>query len=239
MEQVAVVTGSAKGLGRAIALALADEGFTVVVHYLSSKQEAEKVLVEVQRKSPNSILVRADLKIEEDVKKMFAEVIKKLGRVDLLVNNVGNFLYKKFAETTSDEFKDLVESNLYATFFASRQALVTMRKQRSGNIINIGTVGAGRITITERSTPYFLAKTGVYTITKIMAWEEAKAGIRVNMISPASLETDIFKATDFPMGRSAKYEDVISALKFLVSAEAQYVNGANIEVAGAFIPGMS
>ena len=75
-------------------------------------------------------------------------------------------------------------------------------------------------------------------LTKAMAWEEARHGIHVNMISPASLETDIFKPSDFPMGRSAKHEDVIGALKFLLSDDAAYVNGANIEVAGAFIPGI-
>lgn len=237
MQKVAVVTGSAKGLGRAIALALADGGYTIVVHYHRSGQEAQKVLDLISGGSPNSILAAADLKNESEVGKMFEQIIKKLGRVDLLVNNVGNFIYKKFSKTTNAQFRDLVESNVYSTLFCSRAVLPAMRRQKNGHIINIGAVGAERIQLTEKTTPYFLAKTALYTLTKIMAWEEAKYPIHINMISPASLVTDIFEPRDFPMGRSASYDDVIKVLKFLISSEADYVNGANIEVAGGFIPG--
>lgn len=237
--KVAVVTGSAKGLGRAIALALADEGYTLVVHYKKSKEEAQKVLRHISKKSPQSIIVCGDLRKENEVDKIFTEVLKKYGRVDLLVNNVGDFLYKKFSETTTSEFRNLIESNLYSTLYATRAVLPVMRKQKSGDVINLGAVGAERIQLTQKSAAYFLAKTGVYTLTKVMAREEAKSGIRINMISPASLESDIFKPDDFPMGRSAKYEDVTKAIKFLISTDAQYISGANIEVAGGFVPGLT
>lgn len=236
--RVAIVTGSAKGLGRDIALALAEEGYTLVVHYHKSREEAQEVLEMISKKSPDAIVVSGDLTKEEEVDKIFAQVLKKFGRVDLLVNNVGDFLFKKFSETTNEEFRDLVESNLYSALYMSRAVLPVMREQKSGNIINLGAVGAERIQLREKSTPYFLAKTSVYTLTKIMAWDEAKNGVRINMLSPASLTTDIFDSKDFPMGRSAKHEDVISALKYLISAEAQYISGANIEIAGGFIPGM-
>ena len=238
MQKVAVVTGSAKGLGKAIALSLVEGGFTAVIHFRKSKSDAEKLLNLVRKKSPKSIMVFGDLTDEKQVKLMFDQVYKTLGRVDLLVNNVGNFLYKEFSKTTNSEFKDIIESNLYSALFCSRAVLPQMRKQKSGYIINIGSVGAGTMTVTEKSTPYFMAKNALYSLTKIMAWEEAGYGIHINMISPASLETDIFKAEDFPMGRSANYDDVVKILKFLTSNDAYYINGANIEVAGAFIPGM-
>ena len=238
MQKVAVVTGSAKGLGKAIALFLAHDGYTVAVHFKKSKAEAEVVLGKIKKKSPKSILVSGDLTDEKQVETMFDQIHKKLGRVDLLVNNVGNFLYKAFSKTTNSEFRDIVESNIYSALFCSRAVLPKMRKQKSGHIINIGTVGADKIQILEKSTPYYMAKTALYSLTKIMAWEEAKYGIHINMVSPASLETDIFKVSDFPMGRSANYDDVIKVLRFLTSADAYYINGANIEVAGAFIPGM-
>ena len=107
-----------------------------------------------------------------------------------------------------------------------------------GHIINIGCVGCDSVTVREKSVPYFMAKSGVYYLTKTFALEEAPNGIHVNLISPASLETDIFKPDDFPMGRSATYNDVIRALLFLISEDAWYINGANIEVAGGFIPGI-
>lgn len=237
MNKVAVVTGAAKGLGRAMALALAKDGYTVVVHYRQSLSEAQKVIGEIKSDSPDSILVAGDLTVESDVAKMFGQIIKKFKGVDLLINNVGNFLYKNLGGTTNEEFRDVMQSNVYSAFYCSRAALAVMRKQKSGHIINIGAVGCGDFAATEKAVPYFMAKNALYYLTKAMAWEEARNGIHVNMISPASLATDIFKAGDFPMGRSANYDDVIKVLRFLTSADAYYINGANIEVAGAFIVG--
>lgn len=236
--KVAVVTGAAKGLGAEVAKHLAIKGYVVVVHYRSSAQEAKKVLESISADSPSSVTLKADLKNEKDVQKLFDEVQKKFKRVDVLVNNVGNFVFKKFGETSNEEFKDLIETNIYSTLYCSREALKVMRKQKSGHIINIGAVGAERLIIRENSTPYFLGKTGIYVLTKTMAWEEAKSGVHINMISPASLVSDIFEAKDFPMGRSANYQDVLAAVDFLTSEDAYYINGANIEVAGAFVPGM-
>lgn len=238
MQKVAVVTGSAKGLGKAIAFSLADDGFSVAVHYRKSKNDAKKVLDLILKKSPKSILVSGDVTDENQTKTIFDQIDKKFGRVDLLVNNVGNFLYKEFSKVTNSEFRDIIESNIYSALFCSREALKIMRQQKSGHIINIGAVGADKIQILEKSTPYYMAKTALYFLTKAMAHDEAKYGVHINMISPASLETDIFKASDFPMARSANYQDVIKVLKFLTSDDAYYINGANIEVAGAFIPGM-
>ncbi|MDO8486971.1 MAG: SDR family oxidoreductase [Candidatus Curtissbacteria bacterium] len=236
--KVAVVTGSAKGLGRDIAMVLAKDGYTVVLHYLHSADDAKKALDEIKEVSPDSIMVKANVTSDSDTEKMVGEVEEKLGRIDLLVNNVGNFLYKEFAKTTNSEFRNMIESNLYSTLYVSRAALSLMRKQKSGQIINIGAVGCERLIIREMSTPYFLGKTGVYVLTKVMAADEAKHGIRINMISPASMAADIFKASDFPSGRPATHADVIRALMFLISPENSYINGANLEVSGAFVPGM-
>lgn len=238
MRKVAVVTGAAKGLGRAIALVLAEDGFAVVVHYNKSKADAKKVAGEIDKLS-ESYTACADLTREEDARGMFDAISKKYGRVDVLVNNVGNFLYKEFGKTTNTQFRDVLESNTYSTLYCSRLALDVMRRQKSGHIVNIGSVGADKFTIRENSIPYFLAKNSVYILTKAMAWEEAKHGIHVNMVSPASMKTDIFKKSDFPMGRAAEYKDVVSAVRFLISPQAYYINGANIEVAGGFIPGMT
>lgn len=233
-----MVTGSAKGLGRAIALALASSGYTIVVHFRKSNNEAKKVLSQIKKKAPLSIALQADLTDESQVSQMFRQIFKQFKQVDLLVNNVGNFLYKKLSQTTSSEFRDIIESNLYSAFYCSRAVLPFMRKAQRGQIINIGVVSTGSLTITEKLALYFMAKNALYVISKAVAHEEAKYGIRINMISPVSLDTDILKSSDFPMGRSAKYEDVVKTLKFLISDDAYYINGANIEVAGAFIVGV-
>lgn len=237
MRKVAVVTGAARGLGRQIAISLAKKGFDIALHYHKSEKQARDLSTQIEKLNVRCLPLSANLTLEDEVLDFARDVIASYGKVDLLVNNVGNFVYKKFAQTTNAEFKELLESNIYSMLFTSRAFLPYMRKARSGEIVNIGAVGCERIQLTEKSSAYFLAKTGVYVITKIMANEEAKYGVRVNMISPASLQTDIFKPADFPMGRSASYDDVIKALLFLVSDGAGYINGANIEVAGAFIPG--
>ncbi len=237
MRKIAVVTGAAHGLGAYIACELAKE-YTVVVHFRSSDKDANSVLAQIKSDSADSIVVRADLTVEQEVDKMFKNVLLKFGRCDLLVNNVGNFLFKPFGKTTNGEFRDLLESNIYSTLFASRSVLPIMRKQKSGHIINIGAVGAERLIIRENSMPYFLGKTGIYVLTKTMAWEEAKNGVHINMVSPASMALDIFDNSDFPMGREAQYADVMKAIAFLTSDSAYYINGANIEVSGGFVPGM-
>lgn len=237
MEKVAVVTGASKGLGKAVALSLANEGYKVVVHFRESVKDAKLVAGEIDKIS-GALAVGADLTREEEVEAMFGKIVGKFKRVDVLVNNVGNFLYKKFGDTSNGEFRDVMESNIYSTLFCSRFALKQMRKQKSGHIVNVGSVGADRFTFRENSIPYFLAKNGVYILTKTMAWEEARNGIHVNMVSPASMKTDIFAKNDFPMGRETQYRDVIDAVLFLISDKAYYINGANIEVSGAFIPGM-
>lgn len=237
--KVAVVTGAAKGFGADVCRALVGENYTPVVHYHESKEEAEALVEELKKDAPESFAISADMTSEPAVFDMIKEVEGELGRIDLLVNNVGNFVFKPFAKTSNAEFRDMIESNIYSALYASRAVLPAMRKQKSGNIINLGAVGAERLIIRENSMPYFLGKTGVYTLTKTMAHEEAGGGIRINMVSPASMAADIFKPEDFPMGRPAAHEDVIKAIKFLISPENSYINGANIEVAGGFVPGMA
>ena len=237
--KVAVVTGSAKGLGKDIAVALATDGYTVALHYLHSADDAKGALDEIKKVSPKSITVQSDVTDEDEVGRMIDEVTTKFGRIDLLINNVGNFLYKEFSKTTNAEFRDMIESNVYSTLYVSRAVLPLMRKQESGLIVNIGVVGCERLVIRENSAPYFLGKTGVYVLTKVMAAEEAENGIRVNMVSPASMQTDIFKKKDFPSGQPASTNDVIRALMFMISPDNSYINGANVEVAGGVVPGFT
>lgn len=235
---VAVVTGSAKGLGRDIALHFAKNNYTVIAHYHKSKKEAESLLRSLKKYSPDSMLLQGNLRKEKEVAKVFRSILLKHKTIDVLVNNVGNFLYKNLEDTSNAEFIDVYESNVLSTLFCSREALKIMRKNKKGHIINIGAAGADRFILREKVIPYFMAKNGVHLLTKAMARAEAKNGIHINMVSPASMRTDIFKKKDFPMGREVRHKDVIQAIEFLLSDKAYYINGENLEVTGAFIPGM-
>lgn len=249
-KKTALVTGSAKGLGAAIVKALARVGAKVVVHYRKSKKEAEKTLAEVKKYSPKSFMVSGDLTKEEEVSRMFSQIFAKVEKVDILINLVGNFIYKPLRQTSFREFKDVWESNLYSLVLCSREVLPKMRKQSWGHIINFGSVGCERILLRPNTTPYYISKTGVYLLTKMMAYEEARYGIRINMISPGVLPTSVIKPArfagqasqageklaDFPAGRQASFEDIINAIFFLLSQQSSYIIGANIEVAGGWSP---
>lgn len=234
-NKIALVTGSAKNLGRAIAIDLAKQGTKIVIHYHHSKKEAQKTLAEVKKYS-GGIIVSADVTNPNEVSAMVRTTQQQLGSIDILINLVGNFIFEPITITKFEKFKDVIESNLYSTFLCCNETLPLMQKKKWGRIINFGCTGAENITIREKTTPYYIAKTGVIMFTKVLAYEYAKYGITVNSISPGILETSIAKPST-PTGRNASFEDIINAINFLLKEESNYINGANIEVAGAWRPG--
>ena len=235
--KTALVTGSSKNLGRAIAVDLAKQGAKVAIHYHTSKIEAEDTLQEIKKYS-DGIIVKGDITHEKDVFLMFRNIRKYLGDIDILINLVGNFIFKPIASTTFEKFRDVIESNLYSTFLCSKEVLPSMQKKKWGRIINFGCAGADTITIRKNTTPYYIAKTGVIMLTKVLAYEYAKYGITINSISPGILETSVAKPP-LPSGKFAQFHDIINAINFLLKEESSYINGANIEVAGGFRLGYS
>lgn len=234
--KTALVTGAAKNLGRSIAIHLATKGAKVAVHYHTNKVEAEKTLSEVNRYS-GGISVNGDVTDSDQVNTLFDTVEKKLGTVEILINLVGNFIYEPISLTSLNMFRDVIESNVYSSFLCGKRALPGMVTRNWGRIINFGCAGAESITIREHTTPYYIAKTGVIMLTKILAADYAKCGITVNTISPGILKTSIVKLPT-PSGRTANFEDILNAIDFLVKDESNYINGANIEVSGGWRPGI-
>lgn len=235
--KIALVTGSAKNLGRAIAIDLAKQGTTVVIHYHSSKKEAEETIKEVKKYS-DGMIVKADLTNPSQVTSMIQFIKVKHGSIDILINLVGNFIYSPIAKTSFEKFKDVIESNLYSVFLCSQEILPGMVKKKWGRIINFGNVGAENIQVREKTTPYLISKTGVIMLTKVLAHEYAKYGITVNSISPGILETSIAKPLT-PTGKYIQFTDILNAVNFLLQEESGMINGANLEVAGGFRLGFS
>jgi NAD(P)-dependent dehydrogenase (short-subunit alcohol dehydrogenase family) len=233
----ALVTGSAKNLGRAIALNLSQQGAKLAIHYNSSEQEAKKTLNEMKKYSAG-ILVQADLTKPKDVISMFDSISKKLGEIDILINLVGNFIYQPISNTSFEKFRDVIESNLYSTFLCCKAALPSMKKKKWGRIINFGCVAADNLTIREKTTPYYMAKSAVLMLTKVLACEYAASNITINSISPGILSTSIVKA-ETPTGRYAEFTDIINAINFLLKEESNYINGVNLEIGGAWRPGFA
>lgn len=229
--KIALVTGGAKNLGRAICLDLAKQGAKVATHYHTSKIDAEFTLKEVKKYS-DGFIVQADVTNPKEISNMF----QKIKEIDILINLVGNFIFQPITETSFEKFRDVIETNLYSSFLCSQKALPYMKKNKWGRIINFGCVAADSITIRKNTTPYYIAKTGVIMLTKVLAYEYTKYGITINSISPGILETSIAKPP-IPSGKFAQFKDIINAINFLLKEESSYINGANIEVAGGWRPG--
>ncbi|OGF99631.1 hypothetical protein A2153_03670 [Candidatus Gottesmanbacteria bacterium RBG_16_38_7b] len=233
--KIALVTGSATNLGHAIAVDLAQQKINVAIHYHKSKKEALRTLQEVNKLS-RGFAFQADLTDQQLVMQMFKSVKEKLGNIDILINLIGNFIYQPIDKTDFRKFRDVIESNLYSSFLCCQNALPEMKRKKWGRIINFGCVGAESLTVRKNTTPYYIAKTGVIMLTRVLAYEYAKYNITVNSVSPGILKTSIVK-TKTPSGRLADFSDIINIINFLLKEESNYINGANIEVSGAWRPG--
>lgn len=232
----ALVTGSAKGFGRAIALALAKQGYSIIIHYLNSQQEAEQTVKEINAQTEvDCFAVCTDLCDYKAVESMFAMLGEKKIRLEILVQNVGNYLKKNILETGFEEWNAIINSNLNATFYCNRLAAQSMLPHQNGRIINIGFANLGQFTAQKLIAPYYIAKNGVLILTKSLAAELADKGITVNMISPGVLETSVSQPLhEIPTGRLATLEETIRAILFIADPKSSYITGANLDIAGGW-----
>jgi 3-oxoacyl-[acyl-carrier protein] reductase len=238
-NKVALVTGSSRGIGKTIALELADAGASLVVNYKSDSSAAEEVLQSIRKVKAQAIAIQCDVSNFADVEQMIKNVMDEFGRIDVLVNNVGPFLYKSIYDTTIQEWHQVINSNLNSTFYCCKAVIPVMRQQKSGSIVNIGAPNAERTQGYTRNCAYATAKTGVVVLSKSLAKEEGKNGIRINVVNPGFIETDQYTEVmksdmpkQVPLGRLGKPEDIANAVLFLASDEANYVTGSVLNVHG-------
>lgn len=231
----ALVTGSARGIGRGIALALAREGYDLAIHYLHSTAPAEAARTEAETLGVRAIALQADLTDSQAARILVAEAHDRLGGLAVLVNNVGNYVYKPLDELTAEEWDDVLSTNLDATFATCHAAVPLMRAAGSGRIVNIGYAGAQALVARPNLTAYAIAKTGVVLLTKAIARAEAGNGITANVVAPGVIETSRTKPLrEIPAGREGRIEEVAAAVLYFVSPEAEYVTGQVLEVAGGW-----
>ena len=240
--QVAIVTGASRGIGRAIAIALAAEGAKVVVNYASSVSAAEAVVAEITDKGGEAIAIHADVSHEVQVDNLIKSAIEKWGRVDILVNNAGITRDTLLLRMKLEDWQSVIDLNLTGVFLATRAVSKIMLKQKSGRIVNIASV-AGQMGNAGQAN-YSAAKAGVIGFTKTVAKELASRGITVNAVSPGFIATDMtaeLKNTDeilkfIPLGRYGQPEDIAGMVKFLAAdPAAAYITGQVFNVDGGMV----
>jgi 3-oxoacyl-[acyl-carrier protein] reductase len=238
-----LVTGASRGIGKEIALALAREGARVAISYRSNKQAAERALGAIRALRSDGIALATDVTDPARVKAMVDAVVKQFGRLDILVNNVGDFQWKAVIESTLEEWQSVVASNLFSAFYVSKYVLPVMRRHRWGRIINLGSAGSERAFGQAKISAYLAAKAGVVAFSRSLALEEARNGITVNVVNPAIIDDadlsldEAIRVPDarFPVGRPATSWDVAQAVKFFASEDSSFVTGQVLNVTGGWM----
>lgn len=235
-----IISGATRGIGRAIAWELAQEGANISFNFLKSDKEAEELEKQIKTLKVKVKAFQADIKDFEAVKSWVEKTKELFGGLDIVVNNAGIIKDKALALMEIGDWHDVINTNLDGTFNLTRAAIVTLLKQKSGQIVNIASVSG--ITGMARQTNYAASKAGIIGFTKALAKEVAAYGIRVNAVAPGLIETDMLGSLNeeyknkiisrIPLSRLGKTEEVAKVVKFLLSESAQYITGQTIVIDG-------
>ena len=239
--RVVLITGSGKGLGAALVRACAEARARVVVNCKIDERRAHAMGQEIQRGGGEALVCRADVTSHGEAKGLVDETLRAFGRIDVLVNTVGNFAWKPVAEMEPPDWRAMLASNLDSVYNMCRLVLPSMRQQHWGRIVNFGSVGAERTLAHQKVAAYSAAKAGVVAFSKALALEEARAGITVNVVCPGVLIDGEESAREpdhigdrVPTGRLGTPEDVMRAILFFCSPAADFITGQVLSVSGGW-----
>ena len=241
MNKIVLITGASRGIGREIAKILAKQGEKVIANYNKSEKEAYDLKQELEQENIEIDIVKADVSKREEVQKLVKFAIKKYGKIDVLINNAGISEFKLFTEITDDDFKKIIDTNLYSAFIMCQETVPYMIHEKDGCIINIssiwGMVGA------SCEVAYSISKAGMDGMTKSLAKELGPSNIRVNSIAPEIIDTDINNGLtdkekedikeEIPLGKIGKTTEIAKCVKWLI--EDEYTTGQIISINGGWI----
>ncbi|MBI5197950.1 MAG: SDR family oxidoreductase [Nitrospirae bacterium] len=230
-----LITGGALGIGAEMVRVLARQGYRVSFTYRKSKKAAGDLVREVKDFGGDVSAFRCDVTDPVQIRDLIAVLTQTNRPVDILINNVGDYLKKSLEKVTVGEWDAIIASNLHATFYGCHSVLPSMVKRRYGRIINIGFASCGQVVAKPLITPYFVAKQGALLLTKSIAVTYARYGITCNMISPGVMENSRSKPTrKIPIGRWGKLRELAAAALFLLAEDADYISGAHLEISGGW-----
>lgn len=240
MTKSALVTGASRGIGRSIAIQLAEEGYKVAVNYAGNKEKADAVVEEIKAKGVEAFAIQANVANGDEVKAMIKEVVSQFGSVDVLVNNAGITRDNLLMRMKEQEWDDVIDTNLKGVFNCIQKVTPQMLRQKSGSIINLSSVvgAAGN----PGQANYVATKAGVIGLTKSAARELASRNITVNAVAPGFIVSDMTDALSeelkaqmleqIPLAKFGEDSDIANTVAFLASEKAKYITGQTIHVNG-------
>ncbi len=241
--KTAIVTGGARGIGRAIALTLAAAGANIVINYSSSSKAADEVVNEAKKLGVSALSLKADVSKNEEIENLVKQVLNDFGSIDILVNNAGITRDNLLIRMSEKDFMDVIDINLKGAFICTKHVAKVMIKQRSGKIINIASV-VGVMGNAGQSN-YSASKAGLIGFTKSIAKEIASRGINVNAVAPGYIQTDMTASlpdkvkeefiNGIPLKRAGLPQDVANAVLFLSSEYSDYITGQVIHIDGGMV----
>lgn len=243
MAPVALITGASRGIGRAIALRLARDGYTVALNYRADEKAAESTAQILQALGADGMLCKADVADEAAVRAMVRAVEKRFGQIDLLVNNAGYAEQALFTDLSGEQWKRMMDVHVNGAFYTCSAVLPAMIRRKAGCIVNVASMWGQ--TGASCEVHYSTAKAALIGMTKALAKEVGPSGIRVNAVAPGAIETDMMAgfsdadkaaiAEDTPLCRLGKPEEVAAAVSFLASTDAAFVTGQVLSPNGGMV----
>jgi len=238
--KVALVTGASRGIGRGIALKLAQSGADLIINYLEREDAAREVADWIRGLGRRCFVCKADVCSEQHVDRLFEEASREFDRLDIVVNNVGPFMVRPVLEMTTEEWELMIRGNLTSAFHVAKRAVKAIdRRENGGSIVLIGAPNAEGLGSQSEACAYSIAKSGVVVLAQTLARDVGARGIRVNVVNPGFIENDSMTPNmrrwmprEVPLGHVGTPANVADAVEYLVSERGAYVNGAVLNVHG-------
>ena len=241
MSKVALITGGARGIGRAVALDLADEGWSVAICYRASGKEANEVIEGARQKNARALAFQCDVSDPAAAAGLVQKVQSEWGHIDALINGAGPYHRVSLLEETNEGWHSMFDNNLHAVFYLSQAVIPIMREQKWGRIVCFSMANADQLIAQPQLTAHYISKVGLLALARSFARLVAPEGITMNCVSPGFIDSgsapkgELEKMVKYiPAGYVGSVNDAVAAVRFLLSDEARYVNGANIQLSGAW-----